>query len=201
MSAIIIDDKIVHYEVLGRGKPIVFLHGWVGSWRYWIPTMQAASTTFRAYALDLWGFGDSAKESNHYTLEKQTELLDEFLNRMGIGKVAIVGHGLGAVVAMLYASKHAFVVDRIMGISLPLEKMGLIEKLTDETPTELVNRLVEQTPATEPARSDAPKTDKLAIKISLEDMKLINLLDVSKLLGTAALLVHGQKDPVIGTPE
>ena len=61
MSVIILQDEIVHYEVLGRGRPVVFLHGWVGSWRYWIPAMQAASISYRTYALDLWGFGDSAK--------------------------------------------------------------------------------------------------------------------------------------------
>ena len=62
MSAIIIGDKIVHYEVLGRGKPILFLHGWVGSWRYWIQAMQAASTSYRAYACDMWGYGETAKD-------------------------------------------------------------------------------------------------------------------------------------------
>jgi CheY-like chemotaxis protein len=34
--------EIVHYEVLGRGRPLIFLHGWIGSWRYWIPSMQSA---------------------------------------------------------------------------------------------------------------------------------------------------------------
>ena len=67
MSAILLDDRIVHYEVLGRGRPIIFLHGWVGSWRYWVPAMQAAAMSFRAYALDLWGFGDTAHDSACYT--------------------------------------------------------------------------------------------------------------------------------------
>lgn len=59
MSATLLDDKIVHYEVLGRGRPIIFLHGWVGSWRYWVPAMQTAVMSFRAHAFDLWGFGDT----------------------------------------------------------------------------------------------------------------------------------------------
>ena len=53
MSVILLNQSIVHYEALGRGRPIVFLHGWVGSWRYWISSMQVASTSYRAYALDL----------------------------------------------------------------------------------------------------------------------------------------------------
>ena len=53
MSVIVLGSDIVHYEVLGRGRPLLFLHGWVGSWRYWIPSMQAASISYRTYALDL----------------------------------------------------------------------------------------------------------------------------------------------------
>jgi len=200
MSAIIIDNKIVHYEVLGRGKPIIFLHGWVGSWRYWIPTMQAASTTYRAYALDLWGFGETAKENKLYSLEQQTELLNRFMNEMGIGKVALVGHGLGAVVALLYATKQAFVVDRTMVIGLPVGQNNLSERFGSTSPTVLANRLLNQTPDTDAARSEAPKTDEEAIKNSIEDLKFINLFEISKQITTASLLVHGLKDPVIETP-
>lgn len=201
MSAIIIDDKIIHYEVLGRGKPIVFLHGWVGSWRYWIPTMQSASTSYRAYAIDLWGFGESAKEAKNYTLEKQTELLDYFLNDMGIAKVALVGHGLGAVVAMLYAAKHNFVVDRIMGVGLPLFKNDLTDKIKPGPDQDFVAHLLEKTAAPETASADATKADSEAIKASIEDLKYISLLDISKQLETASLLVHGQKDQIIDPPE
>ena len=48
MSVVTLESEIIHYEVLGRGRPLFFLHGWVGSWRYWIPTMQAASISFRS---------------------------------------------------------------------------------------------------------------------------------------------------------
>jgi len=52
MSVLYFQNEIVHYEALGRGRPLLFLHGWVGSWRYWMPTMQSASISFRTYALD-----------------------------------------------------------------------------------------------------------------------------------------------------
>ncbi|HDN79852.1 MAG TPA: alpha/beta hydrolase, partial [Chloroflexi bacterium] len=59
MSAIVIDGGIIHYEVIGRGRPLIFIHGWLGSWRYWMGSMEELSPYFRTYALDLWGFGDS----------------------------------------------------------------------------------------------------------------------------------------------
>jgi len=122
MSAIILQDEIVHYEVLGRGRPVVFIHGWVGSWRYWIPNMQAVSISFRAYAIDLWGFGDTAKEPEKYLLNQQTALLDDFLSEMGIGKIAIIGHGLGAIIALMFAERYPKYVDRVMAVGLPLEE-------------------------------------------------------------------------------
>ena len=102
MSAILLDREIIHYEVLGRGRPVLFLHDWVGSWRYRIPAMQAASISFRAYTLDFWGFGDSAKIPAHYYVREQARLLGAFQDELGIGRIALVGHGLGAIIALLY---------------------------------------------------------------------------------------------------
>ena len=122
MSAITIDDDLVHYEVLGRGKPIILLHGWLGSWRYWVPTMQQLSMKYRCYALDLWGFGDSAKDPARYSIERQTDLIEKFMDRMGIPRTVLVGHGLGAVLAAQFATnrKTAHKVYRLFVVSPPL---------------------------------------------------------------------------------
>ena len=61
------------------------------------PGHAGASISFRAYALDLWGFGDTTKVPGRYTLAGQLRLLDGFLEQMGIMRFAIVGHGLGAL--------------------------------------------------------------------------------------------------------
>ncbi len=201
MSAIIIDDKIVHYEVLGRGKPVILLHGWVGSWRYWIPAMQAASTSFRAYAFDLWGFGETAKESAMYSIRRQTELLDSFMNAMGIGKVALIGHGLGAVVALQYAAEHSFVVDRVMVVSAPVEGAGLAERAGSFNPSDLASRLTDASPAHDAARKEAAKSDPAAIQTSMEELGKLNLADSFQEMNTAALLVHGLKDPLFPNVE
>jgi pimeloyl-ACP methyl ester carboxylesterase len=201
MSAIIIEDKIVHYEVLGRGKPIIFLHGWVGSWRYWIPAMQSASASYRAYAFDLWGYGETAKENVNYSLEEQTELLDQFMNAMGIGKVALVGHGLGAVVALLYASKHAFVVDRAMVISIPVLGKGVAELADTQDPVGLADRLMNGSGSGDAVRSEAAKIDPAAIQTSMEELNYINLMEISRQMTTASLVVQGVLDPLVPNQE
>ena len=200
MSAILLESDLVHFEVLGRGRPILFLHGWVGSWRYWIPTMQAVSVSFRAYALDLWGFGDSAKSPLRYSLDQQVALLSSFMDQMGIGKVALVGHGLGAVVAVLFAQRYPELVDRVMAAALPLDETQIDPRLRMDGPEILADWLLGRSPATDSARADAPKADPRAIKVSLENLQTINFSKTLVGLPTACLLVHGQNDPAVTLP-
>ena len=197
MSAIIIEGKIVHYEVLGSGKPILFLHGWVGSWRYWIPAMQSVSTAYRAYAVDLWGFGESAKNKEYYSIEEQANLIHQFMDEMGIGKVALIGHGLGAAVSLLFAAKHGLVVDRAMVISPPILEENLPERFGSTIPTDLAERMLEQSPTAETIRTESGKIDQAAIDTSLKELVYIKMIDVSRLVSTPSLVVNGNNDPVI----
>ena len=200
MSVLLLDRDILHYEVLGRGRPILFLHGWVGSWRYWIPAMQTISTSFRAYAVDLWGFGDSARAARRYTLEQQAGLIDHFLEQMGIGRVALVGHGLGAILAMQYALKRPELIDRLVAVSLPLEPGMLNPRMRQAAPAELADWLLGQLPPTEPALVDAPRADPQAVQVSLSDFQAVNLRDALHSFQTPCLLVNGQADPAVSLP-
>ena len=199
MSAIILQDEIVHYEVLGRGRPVFFIHGWVGSWRYWIPNMQAASNRYRAYAIDLWGFGNTAKAPQKYQLNMQTTLLADFLEKMGIGKIAIIAHGLGAIIGLMFAERYPKSVDRVIAVGIPHGIDSINPRLFESTPTELANWLLRDTSESQTARMEATKTDQEAILRSIESLKS---LDISKLLTRIhkpTLLVFGKNDPAINT--
>lgn len=201
MSAILLDNSIVHYEVLGRGRPVIFLHGWVGSWRYWISAMQVTSTSYRAYALDLWGFGDTAHNTPNYSVDQQANLLDRFLNEMGIGKIALVGHGLGALVGMSFAVRFPQSVDRIMAISCPLDYQAMNARLRTGTPAELTEWLSSRTPEATTALSDASKADAKAITDSLAGLQANNVFNNFRPLNIPCLLVYGDKDPAIVIPD
>ncbi|MFZ4813857.1 MAG: alpha/beta fold hydrolase [Phototrophicaceae bacterium] len=125
MSAIQVNGDLVHYEVLGRGRPIILIHGWLGSWRYWIPTVQQLHLKYRVYALDLFGFGDSGKNPSRYNIEDYVLLLDEFMDQLALPKAAIIGHGLGAMVAAEFAFRNQKRrVPRMMLVSMPLFDIG-----------------------------------------------------------------------------
>jgi pimeloyl-ACP methyl ester carboxylesterase len=200
MSVILLDRDIVHYESLGRGRPIIFLHGWIGSWRYWIPNMQAISISYRAYALDLWGFGETARVPGRYTLDQQVGLLSRFLDQMGIGRVALVGHGLGAIVGILFAQRNPDVVDRVMAVSCPLEEEMINLRLRSTIPIELADWLLGRVPAAEPARIDTIKVDPQAVQVSLSSLPSLGFNTITANFPAACLFVHGQNDPAIALP-
>lgn len=201
MSVLLFERQIVHYEVLGRGRPIIFLHGWVGSWRYWIPVMQFTSVSFRAYALDFWGFGDTAKCQTEYELASQVKLLDGFLYQMGINRVALVGHGLGAVVAVQYALAYPDIVDRVMAVSCPMNGASVASRLYSSSPADLAEWLLGKSALTEPVRADAPKTDPRAISTSLAGIKQFEAKGIIQQFNTACLMVNGQSDPAVTPPD
>lgn len=201
MSVVLLEQHVIHYEVLGRGRPLIFLHGWVGSWRYWIPVMQSASMSYRAYALDMWGFGDTAKVQQNYQLNKQVQLIDGFLYEMGIGRVALVGHGLGAIVAVLYALRNPEIVDRVMAVGYPMDESRVNNRLRSASPVELADWLLEKSTLTEPVLTDAPKTDPQAIALSLSDLSSTEVQGASRNLKTPCLLVNGVNDQAVAPPD
>lgn len=121
MSAITVGGDLVHYEVLGRGgRPVILIHGWLGSWRYWIPTMRLLQLKFRVYAIDLFGYGDSGKNPERYAISHQVLLLDEFMKQLALPKAAMIGHGLGAQVTTEFAYLYPQRVARMLLVSAPL---------------------------------------------------------------------------------
>lgn len=200
MSVVLLGDSIVHYEVLGRGRPIIFLHGWIGSWRYWISAMQTASISFRAYALDLWGFGDSPHVPPNYSLEKQAELVTLFMDQMGIMKVALIGHGLGSLVAMTFAMNAPERVDRILAANCPLDANSLHSRLRSAPLDELIDWLIARTPESDSALADALKADPQAITASVDGLQNGELYDKFRRLRIPCLFVNGQNDPAIVLP-
>lgn len=200
MSAIILDGSIVHYEALGRGRPVIFLHGWVGSWKYWVSSMQVTSTSYRAYALDLWGFGDTAHLATNYTLEHQASLIDRFLVEMGIGKVAFVGHGMGALVSMTFATHFAQSVDRVMAVSCPLNYDSVSSRLRTSLPSDLVDWLANGAPDAKTALADASKADLQAVSTSVDGLRADGFFTGYRSLNIPTLLVYGERDQAITLP-
>ena len=198
--AILIDGQISSYKEVGRGRPVIFLHSWIGSWRYWFPAMQFITKSFRAYGLDMWGFGESARNPERYTIEQQTDLLSRFLDEMGIGKIALIGHGLGALVGFDFCSRWPQSVDRMMAVNCPLSYDAINPRIRTSSLQDLIHWLVGKSSEEKAALADAINADPRAIHKSIDSFKSSSLFNKLHQTQVSCLLLYGQKDPAIQAP-
>lgn len=206
MSITNIDNYFIHYEVLGRGQPVIFVHGWLGSWRYWWPAMQALSTQYRTFALDLWGYGDSSKaftdpeRKTLYSFAGYTSLLDSFIDQLGIAQpVTLVGHALGGVVALRYAATYPERVQKVAAVALPMQGRNLNPRLQNLDPSAFVNKILGKGQTFNEVSGELHKTDPRAMwQIATEFTEM----DVSEVVGKVScdvLGIYGGKDTVVQT--
>ncbi len=97
---------------------VIFLHG---SWHdssQWENVMESLSEDFHCFALDLLGFGNSipSKLSN-ISISMEVECLHEFVSTLNLESVYLVGHSLGAWIAIDYTLKHPDLVRGVVAIS------------------------------------------------------------------------------------
>jgi len=106
--------------VIGRGKPVIFLHGWLGSWRYWMGTMEALARRYRCYALDFWGFGDSDKSRLNCSVSDYLTLVDQFMDRMGLIDSPVIGHSMGGTIGIRLGLEYPHRVSKLVLVSAPV---------------------------------------------------------------------------------
>lgn len=200
MSVVFIDGKLIHYETFGRGSPIVFLHGWIGSWRYWFPVMEDLAVEYRSYALDLWGFGDSDKADERYDVGTYVDMMISFMDELGIRDVPVVGHTLGGVIATELAMRHPDRVSKVMGVSLPLTADGINRKLLSADSNDTLARLFlnRQGPYPEVEMS-VPKIAKNAIALTIQSVARRDLRETLERITVPLLTVYGEKDSIVDT--
>src|SRR5262249_25094190 len=107
------DGLTVHYVRQGRGPVVVLVHGLGGFAESWRGTLDLLAGRADVLALDLPGFGLSAKPRTRYDLDFFVRALHGFLNAVGVGQVSLVGHSIGGAVAVAYALTHPTRVDRL----------------------------------------------------------------------------------------
>lgn len=202
MSAVTVGNELVHYEVFGRGPALVLIHGWLGSWRYWIPTMQQLSSDYRVYALDLWGYGDSSKQPNLYHIDQQVELVNDFMDTLGMVKAAMVGHGLGAGVAIRFAMQWPDKVARLMTVSLPTSGDGtLSDRVTSSSPKAWLEKLIDRSrPDFQAIETEAAKADPGAVQQGAADMSVVDWGSELSTVQAPSIIVYGERDPLVRVP-
>ncbi len=101
-----------HYEILGDGEPVLFLHGWGGDLRLWGQQFEHFSKNHTVLSVDLPGHGKTSWTS--LDLRGFADDLKELLDRIGVGRVNIVASSLGGLLALKYYSLFPKTVRRLI---------------------------------------------------------------------------------------
>ena len=125
MSSITTDQGILHYEVYGRGRPIILLHGWLGSWGLWQRTMTYLGQYYRTYALDFWGFGESGRKEQSFAVTDFVDMVEQFMEHLGIIQAPVIGHSMGGTVSLSLAIKYPERVQKVVAIGSPIDGESL----------------------------------------------------------------------------
>jgi pimeloyl-ACP methyl ester carboxylesterase len=106
--------------VYGRGRPVILLHGWLGSWGLWQDTMAYLGRYYRTYALDFWGFGESGKKRETYAVQDFVSLVNQFMEQLGIMNAPLVGHSMGGTVSLSVAIRYPERVSKVVVVGSPI---------------------------------------------------------------------------------
>jgi len=79
---------------------------------------------YKTYALDFWGFGDSAKQGS-FSVTEYVRMVDQFMERMGLERARVMGHSMGGTVSLSLALSYPQRVSKVAVVGSPISGSGL----------------------------------------------------------------------------
>lgn len=105
----------------GTDQPaLLLIHGFGANLNQWRHNLAALSQVAPVYALDLLGFGDTEKAPTLYSAELWAAQVQDFIAAVIHRPVVLVGHSLGALVALTVAHQRPAQVSRLIMVTVPL---------------------------------------------------------------------------------
>jgi pimeloyl-ACP methyl ester carboxylesterase len=109
-----VDERKAHYLKAGSGPPVVLLHGGASDSSDWRETMPALSQCHTLYAPDILGYGLSDRNKSAYYLSEFVDFTFDFIQKLGLGSVDLVGHSIGGRICLEIALQHPEKVRKLV---------------------------------------------------------------------------------------
>lgn len=101
------DGAKICYQERGQGRPLILVHGWLCSSRFWQKNVPELAREFRVVTFDLRGHGNSSKILAGHTIRQYARDVREVVERLGLQDAVLVGWSLGGSVVLSYRQQYA----------------------------------------------------------------------------------------------
>jgi pimeloyl-ACP methyl ester carboxylesterase len=113
------DNVHINTLKMGRGPPLVLLHGFGAGVGFWVCNLLELSKHHTVYAIDLPGFGRSSRAPFTGTTPEEAETfflnsLEQWRKAMDLDRFTLLGHSFGAYLSSVYALQHPSRVDHLL---------------------------------------------------------------------------------------
>jgi pimeloyl-ACP methyl ester carboxylesterase len=96
-----INNKLVSYYDLGKGEPLLIIHGWFSTKEHFLPVIKELKTSHRIIVPDLPGFGESESIQPPIRLTKFLNFINKFTSQLNLYQFSIFGNSLGGTISLL----------------------------------------------------------------------------------------------------
>jgi len=110
-------DGSVWYDERGQGEPLVLLHGGAVDSRFFEHNIDGLAAHFRVITTDLWGHGRTADREGPFSLESFSTDVAELIERVAGEPAHVLGHSIGAAVALALVLRRPDLVRNMIQIS------------------------------------------------------------------------------------
>ena len=106
-----------NYVEMGKGPPLLFVHGLSGCWQNWLENIPHFARSHRVVAMDLPGFGASPMPPWEISIPAYGRFLRDFCERIGIDRCSLVGNSMGGFIATELAITEPERIDDLVLVS------------------------------------------------------------------------------------
>jgi non-heme chloroperoxidase len=113
------DGAKIYYEDHGEGRPILLVHGWTCSSRFWRKNVAELANEFRVVTIDLRGHGNSSKTLTGHTIAQYARDVRQVMEHLSLRDAVLLGWSLGGPVVLSYYEQY--------GGDCRLKALGLVD--------------------------------------------------------------------------
>lgn len=119
----------LYYETHGAGRPLILLHGGLGSGEMFGPLLPALSGRRQVIAPDLQGHGRTADIDRPLDVRLMADDIAALIGHLGLDKPDLVGYSLGGGVALQTAIKYPAMVGRLVAVSANIRRDAIYPEM------------------------------------------------------------------------